>query len=223
MDLVASSSRRAAARRGATGAALALAAAALLGRLPATSASFTATTGSGGNTFAAATSFCASPGSSTADVVNDTMVSQGSPTTNYGLVTPIEVRSQPGNNRRVLVRPALPALPAHCRVTSAVLTFTLKSYRGGRTYQVYRAATDWGVGSVTWSNQPATTGTPASAGVTNGTWSIGVAAQIQAIYDSGTNTGLIVRDAAEDAAPEQHNTFESLDGGTPPSLTLTWG
>lgn len=223
MGIVAIMGTRTTARRGAAAGALALVAAALLGRLPLTSASFTATTGSGGNSFAAASSFCAAPGSSTANLLNDTMVSQGSPTTNYVSATTLEVRSQPSNNRRILVRPALPALPARCRVTSAVLTFSVSSYKAGRTYQAYRIATDWTVGTVTWNTQPPTTGTPATATVTNGTWSIGVASQVQAIYDSGTNTGLLVRDATEDAAPEQHNTYSSLDGSTPPTLTLTWG
>ena len=195
---------------------------AMLGRLPLTSAAFTATTASSGSSFAAASSFCASPGSTTTSVVNDTMVVQKSPDATFGSASPIEVRSHLNDNKRVFVRPSIPTIGARCHFTSAVLTFTVVGFRGGRTYDVYRAAADWNVNTLTWNNKPGLAGVPASAAITSGSWSVDVTSHVQALA-GGTNVGLVVKDATEDSAADLNNKLGSIDGGQAATITFTWG
>jgi hypothetical protein len=197
-------------------------AAAALDSLPMTAASFTARTSNGGSAFAAATSFCTSPGSTTLTVVNDSTLRENDPDGNYGNNPTLEVRSHNGDDRRVIIRPALPTVPDHCELTTATLTLRVTGYRAGRTYQAYLAASDWAFNTVTWNNQPAMVGVPTSAATTDTTWSISVLPQVQAILSSGDNYGVIIRDSVEDSAPDLNNKYDSLDGSVEPSVTYTW-
>lgn len=193
-------------------------------QLPLASAAFTAVTGNGGNAFGAANSFCVTPGSTTLTVLNDAEVDEKDPTKNYGNKAPIEVRSHAGDNRRIFMRPALPAVPTNCTLTSAVLTLTIVNQKQDRTYVAYRATSQWDVNTITWANQPGITGSATSAPIVAGaTWSIDVTPQVLALYASGTNYGLRIQDSAESDSKDLNNSFDSLDGSSPGRVTYTWG
>ncbi|MCB0971844.1 MAG: DNRLRE domain-containing protein [Acidimicrobiales bacterium] len=208
------------------GAALAaFAALAALAQLPMTSAAFTAVTANAGNSFVSAGTWCTTPGSATTTVINDTMLAQDDPNGNYGGAMTISVRSAPGGNRRVLVRPALPAVPPGCDITEATLRFSVLSFAGGRTYEARRATSAWDVFSVTWNTQPSTVGPATTAITKSGTWEIDVTPQVQAIVVAGPgqNHGVVISDVAPDASPTRTNTYDTLDGTTPAVVDYTWG
>ena len=213
------------ATKGGAAALVVVAAGVVLARLPLASAAFTATTANAVNAFAAANSFCTSPGSATLTVANDSMVVQSTPTTSYGQAVPITVRSLAGDNRRLLIRPALTAIPAGCTLTSAVLKLTVTAFRGGRTYQAYALASDWGINTANWNNQPAVVGAPATATTSNTTWSIDVVGPMSTLYANGAggNYGLLIKDSAEDSSTERTNSYDSLNGSSPGQITYTWG
>lgn len=194
---------------------------AALAQVPTTSASFTSATGNESD-FAAASSFCTSPGSSSAAVANDTMVVESAPGTNYGGEVILQVRARVGDARRVLVRPVLPTIPAGCSLLSARITFTVRSFQAGRTYEVQRAASGWDVFGVTWSSQPAGTGSATASTTTNGTFSVWVTEQVRALL-AGPNHGLILRDQAEETPATFTNGYSSIDDGSPAVVAYTWG
>ena len=195
---------------------------ALLTQLPLTAASFTASTGSAGNAFAAASSFCPSPGSVTTTVASDTMAVQTSPTTTFGSAATLEVRSHTGDNKRMFVRPNLPTIPARCTLQSAVMTLTVKRFTTpARTYAIYRSSAAWTAGGLTWNNQPPPTGSPSTGVVTATSWSVDVTPQVADSYVDG-NFGLIIQDTIENSAADRNNQFGSLDGATPAAATLTY-
>ena len=75
------------ARRGVAAVLAAVLAVGALAHLPVTSAAFTAVTRNGGSSFAAAGTWCTTPGSATTTVQNDTMLAQDDPNGNYGGAT----------------------------------------------------------------------------------------------------------------------------------------
>jgi hypothetical protein len=201
---------------------MALAVAIAMAHLPMTSAAFTARTSDVGNAFGSAASFCASPGNTTLTVTNDSTLRESDPSGNYGNATSLEVRSLAGDDRRIIVRPTLPTLPPHCTLQTAVMTFTVQSYKAGRTYQAYRVASNWSFNTVTWANQPAVVGSPTTAATTSGTWTIDVLPLVKASMSAGTNYGVLIRDSVENAATEQTNRYDSLDATTPAVVAYTW-
>lgn len=211
-------------RRGIT-AAVVSGAVALLTQLPLAAASFTASTGTAGSAFAAAASFCTAPGSITTTIASDTMAVQTSPTTTFGSATTLEVRSHTSDNKRMFIRPNLPSIPARCTLERAVMTLTVRRFTTpARTYAVYRSSAAWTAGGLTWNNQPAPTGSPATSAVTATTWDVDVTAQVAGLYEFG-NFGLIFQDTVENSAADRNNQFGSLDGSNPgpATVTYTWG
>jgi hypothetical protein len=151
----------------------------------------------------------------------DSWIDQGSSTNNNGSDSILKLMSKSGANLRALVRFNLPAMPEGCSVESATLRIYAASAAGGRTLQALQLNGSWTEGGVTWSNQPATTGTAATT--TSGTgyreWS--VAGQVQAMY-TGANNGFLVRDAVEgqDAEQQLHSREHSQNR---PQLVLKLG
>jgi predicted ribosomally synthesized peptide with SipW-like signal peptide len=128
----------------------------------ATLAAFSDVTSNPSNTFSAAATFCASTGSQTVGATRDAWISQSSPAQNKGTDSALYVTSKSGNaNERSLVYFSLPALPVGCSVTSATLRLYNESPVGGRSIQALRITAAWTENGVTWTNQPATTGTAA--------------------------------------------------------------
>jgi hypothetical protein len=154
----------------------------------------------------------------------------GSTGTNYGTANPIVIQSYTGNqNKRVFVHFALPTVPALCALTSAELRLFYSTRVTGRTLNAFSATAAWTEGGVTWSNQPAMSGTAATASTTGGTgtyFAFTVLTHVQAFY-SGTNTGLIVKDLTENAVAGSaltQNVYsrEDATAGNRPQLVLTW-
>ncbi len=208
--------------------ALVLVVAALGSAVGATSSAFSAAAHNPGNVFTAAADFCVAPGVQTVTADADAFVRQTSANSNFGTNTTLRVQSGSTviilgpDNERSLVHFALPSVPAHCSLTGATLRLNASSASAGRVLQAYRASAAWTPQTaVTWNNQPAVTGV--AAVTTSGTgwreWS--VTAQTQAMY-TGTNTGFVIRDAAESALLTVAQVFSSREGANPPQLVLTF-
>ena len=167
---------------------------------------------------------CASPSTVTASSSADSWIDQGSPTNNFATDAILKVRSQSGNaNNRALVRFTLPAIPSGCSVTAATLRLYSPSAVAGRTIQALRINAAWVENTVTWTNQPATTG--AAATVASGTgyrqWT--VTSHVQSMY-SVANNGFLIRDATENgggAEQQLHSREKAPDN--PPQLVVTFG
>jgi hypothetical protein len=134
------------------------------------------------------------------------------------------VNAKSSNNNRALVRFALPASPpAGCVVQSATLRLYAASWTTNRTLQVLRINASWSENGVTWSNQPATTGTAATTTSGNGYRQWTVTEQVQAMYAAGANHGFLVRDATE-GGPGREQQFHGREKGeSMPQLVVTFG
>lgn len=168
---------------------------------------------------------CSSPGAATVQASADTLVYQGLPTSNFGTVSDLFVRSSSNDNARTLVRFNLPALPSGCSVTGATLRLFSTSAVNGRTIEAYRAAASWTETGATWNNQPGTTGAAANSASGTGWRTWDVASHVQAMY-SGANDGFVLRDQTENAAANPQQTYQAREG-TPnsqdPELVITFG
>ncbi|HYN36636.1 MAG TPA: DNRLRE domain-containing protein, partial [Actinomycetota bacterium] len=153
----------------------------------------------------------------------DAVLPQDQSTTNFGTSsTSYGVRSQSGSaNRRSMVGFTLPSVPAGCTLTGATLRMYASSAASGRTLQAYQAATGWSEDTVTWSNQPATTGTASTTTSGSGWREWSVLNQIQSMY-SGTNTGFVVRDSSENAGSSQDQAMHPREAANDPELELTF-
>jgi hypothetical protein len=96
------------------------------------------------------------------------------------------------------------------------------SWTTGRTLEALRIADGWAENTVTWSNQPATTGDAATTSSGSGYREWEVTAQVQAEYEAGSNNGFLIRDAVEGGGgPEQQ--FHSREKGENlPELVITF-
>ena len=68
----------------------------------------------------------------------DSWVAQNTPAATNGASPSLAVRSKQSANQRALVHFALPAVPAGCTVTDAMLRFNATSATKGRTLQAVR-------------------------------------------------------------------------------------
>jgi hypothetical protein len=163
---------------------------------------------------------CSAPGTTTVTSDADTFVSEAQPAVNNGSRGSMYIDSdKPAANRRVLVRFPLPAVPAGCTVTGASLRLGAMS-SDTRTLSAYQAATAWDEATVTWADQPVTTGVAASAPA--GTFpTFNVLTQVVAMY-AGTNTGFVVRDATESSGGGPHRQWMGTREGAP-RLVVTLG
>ena len=149
----------------------------------------------------------------------DTWVLQSSATSSYGADSAIKVDTKSGANARVLVRFALPAIPSGCQVVSARLRLYAASYKTGRTLEALALASSWSENTVTWTNQPATTGPPAATSSGSGyrEWTV------TSLYGQAAN-GFLIRDATENGQGVEQ-AFNSREKGSdnPPQLIVTIG
>jgi hypothetical protein len=190
-------------------------------------AAFTATTGNAADQVSSAASFCPGPGSTTLNPSEDTSGYQAQATTNYGASSPIGTVSANGANARAFLRFPLPNL-GYCTVTGATLRLYANSVASGRTINVYtadQAAPVWTELGLTWTNQPASTGTPVGVASLSAVgwqqWT--VTNLVKALY-TGTNNGLVVQDSAENKSPgSATQQYDSREGTNVPQLLLTWG
>jgi hypothetical protein len=169
---------------------------------------------------------CSTPGTQTLTTNADAWVDQASPSTNKGNDSVLKVTSKSGNaNTRALVAYSLPSVPEGCSVTSARLRLYNSSPVGGRTLEAVPNSASWTENGVTWSNQPGTTGSAATATTpSNAAWmEWTVTSQVQSMY-SGANHGFKIRDAVEDSAASPQQSINSREtGSNPPELVVTFG
>jgi CSLREA domain-containing protein len=162
---------------------------------------------------------CTGGGTVTLGANADTWVLQSSATSSYGADSAIKVDTKSGANARVLLRFALPAIPSGCQVVSARLRLYAASYKTGRTLEALALASSWSENAATWSNQPATTGSPVATSSGSGyrEWTV------TSLYGQAAN-GFLIRDAAENGqGVEQAFNSREKSSDNPPQLIVTIG
>ncbi|MCL4858862.1 MAG: right-handed parallel beta-helix repeat-containing protein, partial [Caldilineaceae bacterium] len=156
--------------------------------------------------------------------VEDGFVDEMLPLNNFGISVALLVRSHtPGANARSLVRFELPAGLPDCALERA----TLRLYGegdAGRTLQAIPLAGAWQQNQVTWNNQPATTGPPATTSSGSGYREWNVTDHVAALIAGDPNHGWLIRDAVEEDAAGGEQAFRSRESinapSTPPQLVL---
>jgi hypothetical protein len=96
------------------------------------------------------------------------------------------------------------------------------SYKDGRTLQAIPLGAAWTETGVTWANQPATSGTAATARSGFGYREWTVTSQLQTMYTPGANNGFLIRDASENGGGLDQG-FHSREKGidNPPQLVIS--
>src|SRR5918996_2005794 len=139
---------------------------------------------------------------------------------NKGSDSVLTVRSAPDKNARALLRFPIPAAPAGCVVEFARLRVFAASGDPASRLEATRAAFAWSENLVTWSNQPVTVGSPATAWGGDGYVQWNVRSQVEDMLASANN-GFVIRDAAESAEAGGDQTFHSREkGDEPPQLVI---
>jgi hypothetical protein len=167
---------------------------------------------------------CSAPGT-VVSASADSWIQQKDPGKNNGTDSMLKVTSKQNENTRALVRFNLPATPANCQITAAELRLHNASGSPGRTYQVLRVTGSWTESGVTWANQPATAGNPATATTPSGAGQMkwDVLAQVQAMAEGGNN-GFLIRDSLEGGPGiEQQLHAREKAPDQPPQLVITYG
>jgi hypothetical protein len=152
----------------------------------------------------------------------DAWIDQNSAANNYGSDSILKVQAKANNNFRALVHFPLPTLPAGCVVESATLRLYAASSAKNRTLQAFQLAAGWLESGVTWSNQPATTGTAATTTSGNGWREWNVAAQVQTMFNTGTNNGFLIRDANESGSGREQQFNSREKGENMPMLVINF-
>jgi hypothetical protein len=163
---------------------------------------------------------CGSPATVSANA--DAWIDQNSSGNNYGSDSILKVQGKSSNNNmRALVRFALPTIPTGCVVQSATLRLYAPSWTSGRTLQALRVNASWTENGVTWSNQPATTGTAATTSSGSGYRQWTVTSLVQAMY-AGANHGFLIRDATENSGSYEQQFHSREKGSDMPQLVITF-
>lgn len=154
----------------------------------------------------------------------DSWLDQNSSSNNFGSDAILKVRSQKAdNNFRALVRFALPAaLPQDCVIQSATLRLYTASWTDGRTLEVVGVSSGWTEHEVTWNNRPEVAGPAATTLSGQGYRDWDVAAQVQTVYETGSNHGFLIRDAAEEGTGSEQQFHSREKGENPPQLIVTF-
>ena len=144
----------------------------------------------------------------------DSWVDELLPLENFGTAIELIVRSGTlDGNARTLVRFGVPTtLPAGCDLASARLRLFSEG-AAGRTLEAVPLGEAWLEGSVTWANQPSTTGSPATTTSGNGYREWDVTGHVGAMLAGDlADHGWLVRDAQEndEAGAEQSITSRNL-------------
>jgi large repetitive protein len=153
--------------------------------------------------------------------VDEATLQQG---TNFGGVTTLQVESSlslgvvPTNKRSfVMFDLTSCSIPAVASVQSATLSVFLSSApTQNRTWNIDRVTAAWTEGGITWSNQPASTGsTSVATGVTsNVTLQATVTANVQSLVSGSlANNGWRFSDSVEGSATVRNGQFRSREFG----------
>jgi hypothetical protein len=178
------------------------------------------------NSFTANSNFCTASGTSTVSADHDTYIMSNA-ATNQSALTTLLTQSDSNKIFRILVHFVMPAINHNCVVTSATLTLTGTATSAGRTLTADQTSAAWTDTTVTWANQPGTSGSPATAACCANwanTWNVTtlVAGDYGATGGAGASNGFLVKDANEGTG-KVTETFSSREGANPPQLTVVWG
>jgi len=144
-------------------------------------------------------------------------------TSNTGSDALLIVEAKPASgNSRALVRFRLPSgVPPGCMLESARLRLYTAAGSEGARVEAVSLASAWSEGSVSWSNQPETTGPAAATWSTDGYLRWNVTSQVQTSYDTGANHGFLIRDPGEGTDAGDLHGFNSKEKGeNPPELVI---
>jgi hypothetical protein len=170
---------------------------------------------------------CTDPGSQSVVATRDSWLEQGSPSANHGTSSDLYVRTKSSQNSRSVLYFALPTVPSGCSVTEATLRVVVKSSAAGRTIEAYQLAAtpSWTETGITWSTQPATTGTAATSASLggSGTQQWNVASLVQAML-AGTNNGFLLKDSVENSGTEYIQIYAAREDSSlaDATLVLSW-
>lgn len=169
----------------------------------------------------ATTSGCATLPSETLISVADSTIFSGTyAATNFGSDASVfYIYSLAGTNGRSLVRFATPTRPGGCAITAATLRLNISAPTAGRTLQAHRVAAPWNEMTVTWNTQPATSGVPVTTTSAAG-WVQWDVTSLLGSAGTGMADGIMLRDAAEDAATAQSQLMSPREGANPPQLVV---
>jgi hypothetical protein len=152
----------------------------------------------------------------------DAWIDQNSRSSNHGTTTLLSVQGRSDRATRALVRFSLPAAPPGCTLQSATLRLYAGTAAANRTLRVLQVSSSWSESSVTWNNQPSTTGSAASTTSGSGYIEWNVSAQVNNMIN-GNNYGFLIRDANEKGSTALQQ-FHSRENGTnQPQLIVTFG
>ena len=130
--------------------------------------------------------------------------------------------SKSNNSLRALLQFNIPTSPQGCVIQSATLRLYAASWKNGRTLQALQINAAWMENSVTWGNQPSTTGSAATTSSGSGWRQWNVSAMVQAMQAGGLHYGFLIRDANENNDAEQQ--FHSREKGENiPQLVIIFG
>jgi hypothetical protein len=154
----------------------------------------------------------------------DAWIDRGSTSSNKGDDSILKVTGKGSNSStRALVQFVLPAnIPAGCVVESATLRLYAASWKSNRTLQAYRLNGSWTEYGVTWNNQPSTTGSAVTTNSGSGWRQWNVAAEVQAMIDTGVNNGFLIRDANESGSGSEQQFHSREKGENTPQLIITF-
>ncbi len=168
------------------------------------------------------TASCSTLPAQTLVSVADSLVLQSDPSTPYGtgsLSVYLGVRSSSSGNARSLVRFGGPTISGGCAVTGATLRAYATSSVAGRTLEALTVAASWTESGVTWSNQPAATGTAVTT--TSGTgWRTWDVTSLVGTAGTGAPHGFLLRDSVEGAGTTLDNYLSPREGSYPPQLVV---
>ena len=153
----------------------------------------------------------------------DVFVDQESPSENFVVTPQLVVRSGAlATNARTLIRFPVSDDAPGCTLQSATLRLYAESGEPGRTLQAIPLAGAWGENTVTWNNQPTSTGPPATTTSGDGYREWNVTAQVAAMLAGDlANNGWLIRDAVEDDLEGAEQGFLSRETAQdPPAVTL---
>jgi hypothetical protein len=165
---------------------------------------------------------CSSPGTQTITANADSYVRQDTAGTNYGTATTLSVQSRSGSlNRRAFVRFNLPAIPSGCTVAFAKLRLNATAAAAARTLNAQTPSAAWTEAGITWTNQPAVTGTVQSALSATGYVEWAVTDQVRGQYTN--NYGFRISDATENSGTTWTQTYNSREAASlTPQLLVTF-
>jgi len=151
---------------------------------------------------------------------------------NFGAATNLDIGTSLLGNRRTFVQLNLGscAIPADSLIMTASLKlFMVAAPTASRTYEARLVSASWAETGITWTNQPAVSGSTTSS-VTTGTtanvtlaWT--VTADVQAFVDGTANNGWRISDQTENSVTAVTGQFRSAEFGTAaqrPILAITY-